>query len=190
MSEADRQKWDTKYKNSDMLALVPSRVVTAVSHLLPENGDALDVAGGSGRHAVWLAQRGLEVTLADISEVGLVIAKTYAEQAGVRLQTLQIDFDNEPFPSGPWDLIVSVCFLSRDLFEGFRATLKAGGTLLVLQPTKSNLQRHEKPPERFLLDDGELQSLVGGLQIIHYEEGWLADGRHDALLVARKPVNE
>ena len=188
MSEVDRQKWDAKYKNSDTAALVPSHVVTSVSHLLPETGDALDVAGGSGRHAIWLAQRGLNVTLADVSEVGLGIAKRHAEKAGVRLHTLQVDFDNDPFPAGPWDLIVSVCFFARELFEDFHAALKPGGTLLVVQPTKSNLQRHEKPPEWFLLDDGELQSLVGGLQVVQYEEGWLADGRHDALLIARKPV--
>jgi len=189
MSESDRQKWNAKYKDIATGALNPSQVVISVSHLLPCRGDALDLAGGSGRHAVWLAQRGLNVTLADISDIGLEIAQHHAAQTSVRLHTIQIDFENEPFPTGPWDLIVSVCFLLRDLLKQCPATLKPGGTLLVLQPTKSNLERFEKPPERFLLNDGELQTLVGGLQIVHYEEGWLADGRHDALLVARKPDN-
>lgn len=49
------------------------------------------------------------------------------------------------------------------------------------------LPRREHPSARHLLDDGELLHLVGdGLAIERYEEGWLATGRHEALLVARK----
>jgi hypothetical protein len=37
-----------------------------------------------------------------------------------------------------------------------------------------------------LLAEGELRSLARELQVVHYEEGWLEDGRHDAVLVARR----
>ncbi len=186
MSQQDQEKWDRKYQDAGDSAPVPSEVIQSLADLLPSNGQALDVAGGSGRHAIWLAQRGLDVTLVDISPVGLARASQYAEQVGVTIQAIPRDVERDSLPPGRWDLILSVCFLYRPLFEAFQGALAPGGMLVVLQPTESNLQRHEKPPRRFLLKDGELPELVTGMEILRYEEGWLADGRHDALLVARR----
>jgi hypothetical protein len=39
-----------------------------------------------------------------------------------------------------------------------------------------------------VLEDGELPSLVRGLEIVRLEEGWLAEGRHEARVVARRPA--
>ena len=52
-----------------------------VAEQLPMKGRALDVAGGTGRHARWLAQRGLRVTLCDISPVALAAARGSATAA-------------------------------------------------------------------------------------------------------------
>jgi SAM-dependent methyltransferase len=147
------------------------------------------VAGGAGRQSIWLAQRGLEVTLADVSSNGLAVARARAQEANVPLATLQTDLQDAPFPPGPWDLIVSVCYLWRPLFAVYPQVLAPGGMLVVIQPTQRNLERHDRPPADFLLGDGELPRLARGLEIVRYEEGWLADGRHDALLVARRKVS-
>jgi SAM-dependent methyltransferase len=146
----------------------------------------LDVAGGAGRHAIWLAKRGLDVTLADVSDVGLKVAADRARQANCDIKMIQTDLQNNPLPSRPWDVILSVHFLWRPLFIEFARGLAVGGKLVIVQPTRSNLQRHAKPPAAFLLDDGELPTLVADLQIEHYEEGWLADGQHEAVIVARR----
>ena len=127
------------------------------------------------------------MTLADVSDVGLQLAADRASQANCAVQFVQADLQDAPFPGGPWDVIVSVHFLWRPLFTDFASSLAEGGKLIVVQPTRSNLQRHEKPPAPFLLDDGELPTLVAGLQIEHYQEGWLADGQHEAVIVARRP---
>ena len=148
MSDEDRKKWDARYKLPDAMPAEPSLLLTQLDDDLPRSGRALDVAGGSGRHAIWLAQRGLDVTVADISEVGLAIAKERAAAADVSLDTLLLDLETDPFPNGPWDLIVSIRFLRRELFEIFPKVLAPGGMLVFSQPTKSNLQRHEKPPQR------------------------------------------
>ena len=124
--------------------------------------------------------------LADVSDVALHAAEARAREAGVSIDTQRIDFETEPFPLGPWDLIVIVHFLLRPLFETFPTALAPGGTLVCIHPTTTNLQRHAKPPQRFLLEDGELPGLVNGLEIVHYEESWLSEGRHEAVLVAIK----
>jgi len=184
MSDADREKWNARYA-AEAPPREPSAVLTGLAHLLPAKGRALDLAGGGGRHAIWLAQRGLEVTLADISPTVLAVAQQRAAEVGVAIRTLEIDVEQEPFPAGPWDLIVTVCYFRRPLFDVFYQALAPGGVLAVVQPTMSNLQRHAKPPRDYLLDDGELPRLVKGLSVVYYEEGWLADGRHDAAFVGR-----
>lgn len=184
MSDEDKTKWDAKYARVDAAPSEPSRLLVDLGDMLPARGTALDVAGGTGRHAIWLAQRGLNVTIADVSEVGLNTAMRRARSAGVSLRTISLDLESQPPPQGPWDLVLCVQFLHRPLFEVFPHILRPGGILIVIHPTRSNLQRHEKPPARFLLEDGELPKLVGELEILRYEEGWLGDNRHDAVLVA------
>src|SRR4051812_39873714 len=111
MAEPDRQTWDTRYRSGASQSQEPSGFLVALDDLLPRRGWALDVAGGSGRNALWLARRGLDVTLADISGVALGLARDRGIAAGVPLRTLAIDLEDEPLPPGPWDLILCVDFL-------------------------------------------------------------------------------
>jgi tellurite methyltransferase len=184
MPAADRHKWDAKYAGA--APHEPSAVLTGLARFLPASGHALDLAGGAGRNAIWLAQRGFDVTIADVSPVGLSLAQQRAAAAGVVLTTLEIDLEQQPLAAGPFDLIASVCYLWRPLFAEIPRRLNRGGILAVVQPTKRNLERHDKPPAGYLLEEGELLRLAGELEVVHFEEGWLADGRHDAVLIARK----
>jgi SAM-dependent methyltransferase len=185
MSEEDRDRWNARYREASALN-EPSSLITSLDALLPRHGRALDVAGGAGRHAIWLAQHGLEVTLTDVSDVALALARDRALAAGVALTTVEIDLERDSFPKGPWDLIVSFHYLQRSLFDVFPTALAPGGLLVFVQPTRSNLVRHTKPSASFLLDDGELPRLAHDLEHVHYDEGWLAEGRHEARIVARR----
>jgi hypothetical protein len=186
MSKRDREKWDGTYRDGDPYGSQPSKVLLEQQHLLPSSGRALDLAGGCGRHAIWLAEQGLTVTLADISPQGLQIARQRADLAELSIECLQIDLEEEDFPAGPWDLVISCLYLYRPLFPLIRQQLSAAGVLAVLQPTTRNLERHARPPARFLLEENELGQLAEGLEILHYEESWSVEGRHDAVLVARQ----
>jgi tellurite methyltransferase len=187
MSDVDRQKWNAKY-TAEEAPCEPSHGLVALDRFLPKSGRALDIACGAARHGIWLAERGLDVAAADISAVALKLAQERAAECGVTITMLEIDLEQQPFPAGPWDLIVSVCYLQRALFAAYPAALAPGGTLVVIQPTKRNLERHAKPPADFLLEEGELPRLVSGLEVVHFEEGWSADDRHDAVIVARRPA--
>lgn len=185
MSLAERTKWDARYLAAPP-SFTPSPILAALDALLPRSGRALDVGGGAGRNALALARRGLDVTLADISPVGLDLARAEAERAGLRLATIALDFEHDPPPAGPWDLIVQLHYLHRPLFALYPALLAPGGLLVVVHPTRRNLERHPKPGPDFLLDDGELPGLVSSLEIVRYDEGWTDEGRHEARLVARR----
>ncbi|MDP7397079.1 MAG: methyltransferase domain-containing protein [Lentisphaeria bacterium] len=186
MSPGQREKWNQRYAERGPDATAPCPWLATVESLLPPAGTALDVAGGAGRHAVWLAQRGLTVTIADIADAGLELARRTAAAGNLAISTVAVDLESEPLPAGPWDVILNTAYLHRPLMTQFTGHLKPGGVLVVVHPTHANLERHRHPGARFLLEKNELPTLIRGLDIVRYEEGWL-DGRHEARLVARKP---
>ncbi len=186
MGDADRNKWDARYAARVDAPVAPDQFLVTHAHMLPRTGRALDVAGGAGRHAVWLATRGLDTTLADISETGLSIARALAETAGVHVETAAVDLEHEPLPAGPWDVVLVFHYLYRPLFPQLIACLAPGGLLAYCQPTRKNLERHIQPSARFLLDESELPTLIGDLEVVHYDEGWSDSGRHEARLIARR----
>lgn len=189
MADSDSERWNARYREHGEGVGPPSPFLVALDAQLPRQGRALDVAGGTGRHALWLARRGLDVTLADVSDVALNIARGEATGENLALHTLAVDLEAEPLPRGPWDLIVCVRFLWRPLFAGCAEGLAPGGLLVVAHPTRTNLERHAKPGPQYLLDDGELPRLVPGLEVVTFEEGW-HEGTHEARLVARRPAGD
>jgi SAM-dependent methyltransferase len=187
MSEAEREAWNARHGDAAEPGQ-PSAFLLSLDAVLPRSGRALDVAGGRGRHALWLARRGLDVTLADVSDVAISIAASEARAAGLDIQTLRMDLTASPrLPPGPWDLLVSFYFLSRPLFATYAEALAPGGWLVVAHPTKTNLTRHVRPNPEYVLENGELVAFASGLEVLAYDEAWFEEGRHEARLVARMP---
>jgi tellurite methyltransferase len=196
MPTTDRERWDAKYQDRGARLRDPAAWFVAHADSLPTSGRALDLAGGTGRHAVWLASRGLDVTLADVSPVGLALARDLAAQSGVTLEAaVEADLethgllgpDASPALAGPWDLVLIHHFLWRPLLTEVPRTLAPGGRLAFVHPTRTNLERHQRPSARYLLEDGELARLVAELplEVLLLEEGWGSEGRHEARLIAR-----
>lgn len=193
MSAEERQKWDAVHAERGFFPVAPSVRITNCRGFLPaQGGRALDVAGGAGRHALWLAACGFTVTLADISSVALEIAQVEAAKRELSLEVVCADFDRDPFPNGPWDVVLCHHYLHRSLIDCLGRDLPQNGVLLYVQPTLRNLERHPKPSARFLLQEGELleQASRGDLEVISYTEDWGQEGRHEAVLVARRKQKE
>ncbi|MCX6395722.1 MAG: class I SAM-dependent methyltransferase [Propionibacteriales bacterium] len=129
--------WDTRYAESDRLwsGNPNPRLVEQVADLAP--GTALDVGAGEGADAVWLAQRGWQVTALDVSGVALARAEQHAREAGVTITTAQHDLlGGGPLP-GSYDLVSAQFWHPPlDRFADFRdiigAAVRPGGTLLVV----------------------------------------------------------
>lgn len=191
-----RARWNRKHADavgSGTAPTDPSSFLTANDALLPTSGRAVDVAGGTGRHALWLAARGLDVTLVDVSDTACAEATRRAIDTGVSLDVVRADLSRDPLPAGPWDVIVVTHWLDRDVWSRLPAELAPSGTLLLCQATVSNLERHDRPPRHFLLEDGEVAQLAdrftaadAALEVIALEEGWTDEDRHEARLVLRR----
>lgn len=162
--------------------------MAAFEHLIPPVGRALDVAGGTGDAALAFAARGLDATLVDVSDVALDIVSDRAQRLDLTVETQRSDLSADGLPHGPWNAITCVHYLDRDLLRRLGAVLAPNGVLLVGIATKTNLERHDRPSERFLLEPNELPSLVPDLDVIDHVEQWTSAGVHEAWLAARQPV--
>ncbi len=156
----------------------------ALDARLPHVGRALELAAGTGRNGLWLATRGLEVTLADTSAVGLGLARDHARARGLCVSTVTVDLEAEPAPAGPWDVVVCTCFLNRALLRRVQELLGPTGWFILVHPTRTNLQQNAKPSPRFLLEDGEAITLLSALELVIAEESWDDWGRHTARVLA------
>ena len=111
-----------------------------ISALDLEPGDrVLDLCCGTGRHAVPLAQAGLEVTGLDMSEEYLAKARSAACGAGVKVRFAGGDMREIPF-RGEFDAVVNMFtafgYFDDDaddqrVIDGAAAALRPGGRLLL-----------------------------------------------------------
>lgn len=187
MADDDRTRWQARYRDAAPTDRAPDPwLVQGAAPFLPTEGTALDLAGGTGRHARWLAARGLRTTVLDIAPAGLDLAVARAAAEGLRLEALAHDLD-DGLPDGTWDVVLVSWFLVRPLFPRLHRAVAPGGVLVLLHPTVRNLERHRHPSARWCLDDGELTGLRG-LDTLHLEEGWGATGHHEVRYVGRRPT--
>ena len=185
MAPGDRERWNERHRVAVPFP-APSPFLDSCDALLPRSGRGLDLAGGTGRHALWMARRGLAVTLAEVSEVALSRAQEAARAEGLPLASVQLDLEEQPPPAEPWALIVCAYFLHRPLYAAAAATLAPRGMLAVIHPTLRNLERNSKPGAAFLLAEGELPGLASGLELVRFDEAWRPGGQHEAWLLARR----
>ena len=117
----------------------------------------LDVAGGTGRHAIALAAEGYDVTMADLSEGMVAEARDNAAQAGVGLRVVQAGFGELTAKvGGSYDAILCLgnslphALTSAALDDALAdmAAVLAPGGLVVVQ--NRNLDRVLARRERFM----------------------------------------
>ena len=185
MSEQDQRKWDERYSKGEHVHGQAPGWLRELDDEIPTDGRALDVAAGTGRVAVWMGRRGLDVQAVDISPVGLALLREAAADEGVKVTTRVVDLERVPLPEGPFDLIACFHYRQRELFPVIRERLTPSGVVVVELPTIRNLERNSAPSKRWLSESNELLHDLAGLTVLYYREAWVG-GRHVARMMARK----
>jgi len=193
MVAADRDRWNTKWAEAGRGTTHGSTLIDLVTTYLPSTGTVLDIAGGGSPNSLMLARRGLAVTVADISDVGLAQARQQAQAEDLLVHALEIDFDHQTLPNQQWDVITVSNYLNRDLLGRLPSRLAHHGIIAVVIATTTNLERHDRPGPEHLVALGELPKLVTDatvhqhkVELVDYHESWRANGRHEAHLIGRK----
>ena len=195
MPNDEKSLWNKKYSEGSHLSLDPDPLlVSAYDEFLSnhEPGLALDVAGGVGRHAIWLAQRGWRVRLMEISDVGIELAKKNTERAfsgrdkEELITTATADLSAaRDLGREQYDLVLVFYYLQRELFPALMAALKPGG-FLIYKTYTTEQKRFGGGPNHpmFLLEPNELLRAFNALRILRYHETTAEKGV--AELVARR----
>lgn len=183
--------WDERFrKGSYPRDPEPSPVLQQYVDTFPQ-GRALDVATGTGRNAVFLAERGYEVDAIDQSREGLRIAEQNASDRGVggNCNWLQADAKAFDFPIAEYDVITISFFRTLDRLADIKAALKAGGILFYQHHLRSAEHVDIGPStDRYRFAANELLHACLDLTVLYYEErAEVDDDRRAArtLIIAR-----
>ncbi len=184
--EKDRERWNKKYSEGKFPLDKPAPFLTK-HYRLANVGNALDIAAGLGRNALFLAEKGFKVDAVDISDVAVEkLSKLHPN-----INPIQADLDTFVIPENKYDLILNINFLSRRLFPYIKEGLKKDGILIFqtfLKGDEPDLSVPSNPD--FLLRKNELLHSFLPLRILFYKEQKVVkcDGTKSwlASLVAKK----
>lgn len=184
--------WDERYREGEYPENPdPSPMLKRYVDAFPD-GRALDVATGTGRNAIFLAEAGYRVDAIDQSRVGLETARENARERGVedRLTWIRADVPSYGFPTDAYDVITISFYRAVDRFPDLKAALKPGGYLFVQHHLRTTDGTDVGPStDRYRFAANELLHACLDMTVLAYDERTEArsDGRTAATtrIVAR-----
>jgi SAM-dependent methyltransferase len=183
------EEWNQRYGKGEQLFDTPSPLVERFTGTLAL-GDALDLASGPGRHALYLAARGWRVTAVDGSTSAIDALRARAKQRKLHIDACVADLERGQFQISPnaYDLICDCYYLERSLIPQMKEGLRPGGLLIAIVHL-ADLDQPQGTPTRAI--PGELRGYFpDDWTILHYYEGKPHESCHQrpvAELVVRKP---
>jgi tellurite methyltransferase len=186
-----QDKWDARWR--DKAAELDWQADSWLQRVLPllSPGRTLDVACGSGRNAIFLAEQGFAVTAIDLSPKGLALLDWEAARRGLAIATRQVDLETNPLlPAGPFDLVIDFFYLHRPLLPQLRTLLRPGGVMVLRTFSSAGTFPGGPDNPAFVLTPGELLAMFAGWEILVHEEGLEPSHKGGSLagIVARRPL--
>lgn len=183
-----RKKWDDRYADAAGAAS-PIDVLADNAHLLPDKGEALDLACGLGGNALFLARHGLHTHAWDLSATA--IERLSACSPGMSLVAEVRDVIANPPDRARYDVICVGHFLDRGLCDAIADALRPGGLLFYQTFSAERVDESGPSDGPFRLQTNELLHLFSRLTVRVYRDegrvGDLAKGfRNRAQLVAQR----
>ena len=190
MSETERTEWARRWAEGDYHARSkPSALLSAWAQYLP-TGRALDLACGSGRNALHVAELGFTVDAVDIAPAALKLAEDAARERGLIIHSILADLDEYPLPAETYDLIITSFYINRNLIPRVKDALKPGGFVLHEHHYLTDYDVGGPRETQFRLRSNELLYLFLDFRVRHFSEFLEEeDGQLVAIerLVAQKP---
>ena len=183
--------WDERFRRGEYPEEPdPSPVLERYVESFPD-GRALDVATGTGRNALFLAEWGYEVDAMDKSTEGLKIARRNAESRGVdaNVNPIRADATEYDFPESTYDVVTVSFYRTLDRLGDLKEALRPGGVLFYQHHLRTSDPVDAGPStDRYRFRSNELLRACLDLTVLRYDERrTAADGRTAAevVLVAR-----
>ncbi|KKB71686.1 MULTISPECIES: class I SAM-dependent methyltransferase [Bacillus] len=125
--------WNTRFQDENYIyGTEPNAFLSESQKKLQLSGDALAIAEGEGRNAVFLAEQGMDVTAWDYAESGLRKTEKLAASRDVTVKTELVDLHEASWKKDQWDEIVCIFGhfpkeLRRKTLLGVKEAVKPGG---------------------------------------------------------------
>ena len=171
----DRERWNEKYSGDDDEFKLPEDPIPELARridTLPE-GRALDVATGTGRNAVYLAEHGYDVEAVDISDEALERARRRANEEKVDVEWLRADLTDPEFDleTDGYDVITVSFFAALELLPDLKEALAPGGVLVYEHHLRSSDPVGIGPSnDRYCYRSNDLLRACLDLTVLTYEE--------------------
>ena len=166
--------WDERFRRGEYPTEPdPAALLERWADRLPD-GRALDVATGTGRNAVYLAEQGYEVDAVDRSRVGLEITVGNARDRDVadRVNPIQADLTEYGFPTDAYDVVTVSFYRTIDRLPDVRDALTDGGVLFVEHHLRTTDEVDLGPSgDRYRFAANELLRSCLDMTVLHYEAG-------------------
>lgn len=187
MSGEERAKWERRYATGDYVPrTLPTPLLVDWLDRIPV-GRALDVATGTGRNALALAEAGFDVDAVDISTVALDRARAAADRRGLEVTWIASDLDTDPLPGDGYDLVTVLRYRNPRLWPRLVAALAPDGWIVVEHHLRTSRRDAAGPGnDAFRLAPGELLDVFRDLRLVHYTEAVEpTDDGHGLFVLAR-----
>ena len=151
----------------------PSSWVTRFAPLIPQGGVVLDLACGSGRHSVLLANLAYSVVAVDQD----ISAIETLHSDAITPKCLNLEQDTWPLNGVRFHGIVVTNYLYRPHMDHLPELLEDGGILIYETFAQGNEKFGKPSNPNFLLNSGELLAFATrhGLQVVAYEDIYADD---------------
>jgi SAM-dependent methyltransferase len=143
------EDWDARYEERRQWSQGPNALVAELLADVPP-GRAVDLAAGEGRHALWLASRGWDVTAVDFSAVG--VERGRSQEGSDRVAWVTADVLGWAGPATSLDLVL-VAYLHLPYTDMLGMLLRSvdwlrtGGHFLLVGHDLDNLTRGVGGPQ-------------------------------------------
>lgn len=192
----------------------PLGVVVTMADRLAAEGRArvLDIGCGVGRHTVYLASRGFEVTATDNAPAAIAACRKNLEQVGLQARVLELDMTEFPFPDAHFDAVISTHVIHHTcratlerIIASIRQKLAPGGLFVWVTPSHRHSEsgkgrevepgtwvdenHREGPVPHHYCTEAEIRELLAEYDIQSLEERQIEgrpEGRRHWHVVARK----
>lgn len=164
--------WDERYRDNDATPeRKPAQWLVDNVGLLPARGRVLDLAMGTGRNGLFLAERGYDVLGIDVSAVAARRCRAEAQLRGLIVETIVASLETFAMARDAFDVILNFYYLQRSLVPAISRALKQNG-VLVFETFTTEQRRFQWGPatEDHLLKPSELEALFPELDTLAYRE--------------------
>lgn len=147
----------------------PSPWVTQHAALIKSGGRVLDLACGSGRHAIWLAQQGYQV---DAIDRDVTAVSSMSDINNIQVQIADLEASEAYLFNQHYDGIVVSRYLYRPLLKTLASILNSNGVLIYETFMLGNeLLGKPSNPDFLLLPDELLEVYSPLLKVVAFEQG-------------------